>query len=159
ELLDDQIREEHLHALAHAGLDRVEPVSKQACSRRARRLQTVGFGAIACHGVVSSPALQRQAIRGLITPETTPPYIPTTSATPPGMQQCSVSTSTAWVSRADRCDPPLSRRITILRGPVLAPRPRVVLAGEHRDHRAEMRVDQRLVEKRDLRERRVDAVA
>jgi len=62
ELAFDQLLDEKTHPIAHRMLNRIEPIVKKTLVRV--RLQGTRRNAIARHGVVSCPALQRQAIRG-----------------------------------------------------------------------------------------------
>jgi len=49
---------------AYAGFDRIKPVVEKMHSRFGLGLQKLRLRGNACHGVVSSPALQRRMIRG-----------------------------------------------------------------------------------------------
>ena len=62
ELAFDQLFDEASHPIANRVLNRIEPIVEKTLVRV--RLQSARRNAIAHHGVVSCPALQRQAIRG-----------------------------------------------------------------------------------------------
>src|SRR5580704_17703136 len=75
--------DETAHPIAHPSFDRIEPIVEKIHSCFANRLRGIRLRDNVLHGVVSYLTLQRQMIRGLNTPETTPPSIPTNSATGP----------------------------------------------------------------------------
>jgi len=56
--------EKFVNPIAQASFDRIEPVAEKMGSRLGCRLRRIRLRGIACHGVVSSPALQRRMIRG-----------------------------------------------------------------------------------------------
>jgi hypothetical protein len=64
ELAADQFFDEPTRASPHLGLNRVEPIVEKINSRFGCWLQRIRLRGIACHGVVSSPTLQRRMIRG-----------------------------------------------------------------------------------------------
>jgi hypothetical protein len=54
--------DEFANPIAQASLDRIKPVVEKVS--RGLGLRKLRLRGIACHGVVSSPALQRRMIRG-----------------------------------------------------------------------------------------------
>jgi hypothetical protein len=64
ELAADQLFDEPADAPADLGLNRINPVVEKMNCSIALRLRRRGLRGNACHGVVSSPALQRRMIRG-----------------------------------------------------------------------------------------------
>ncbi len=78
ELAADQLFDELASPIAHLGLDRIKPVVEKLSSWLGRRLRRIRLRGSARHGVVSSRRFNAGDSR-LITPETTPPSIPTNS--------------------------------------------------------------------------------
>src|ERR1700751_990707 len=74
--------DEAAYPIAHPSFDRIKPIVEKIHSRFDNRLRGIRLRDNSLHGVVSCPTLQRRMIRGC-TPETTPPSIPTNSATGP----------------------------------------------------------------------------
>jgi hypothetical protein len=64
ELAADHLFDELMRPSAHLGLDRIKPVGEKINSHLGCRLRRIRLRGSARHGVVSSPALQRQTIRG-----------------------------------------------------------------------------------------------
>jgi hypothetical protein len=64
ELAADQLFDELTRSSPHFGLNRIKPVVEKINSHLGRRLQRIRLRGNACHGVVSSPTLQRRMIRG-----------------------------------------------------------------------------------------------
>jgi hypothetical protein len=56
--------DEFANPIAQASLDRIKPVVEKVSRRLGLGLRKLRLRGIACHGVVSSPALQRRMIRG-----------------------------------------------------------------------------------------------
>jgi hypothetical protein len=64
ELAADQLFDELPRPTPDLGLDRIEPIVKKVGSALCSKLQGIRLRGNACHGVVSSPTLQRRMIRG-----------------------------------------------------------------------------------------------
>src|SRR5215510_1103802 len=68
------------HPITHRGFNRIEPIIEKIHSCIGDRLRGIRLRGNALHGVVSYPDAQTPDDSRLITPETTPPSIPTNSA-------------------------------------------------------------------------------
>jgi hypothetical protein len=64
ELAADQLFDKPARPSPHLGLDRIKPVVEKINSHLGCRLRRIRLRGNACHGVVSSPTLQRRMIRG-----------------------------------------------------------------------------------------------
>jgi len=82
----DHRLDELAHPIAQADFDRIKPIVEKMDRRLGLRLQGCRVRAIAGHGVVSAGA-QTPELLGFQNPETTPPSIPTTPRTAPGVTQ------------------------------------------------------------------------
>jgi hypothetical protein len=64
EVAAEQFFDELTRSSPHFGLKRIKPVVEKIASHIGRTLQRIRLRGSACHGVVSSPTLQRRMIRG-----------------------------------------------------------------------------------------------
>src|SRR5438445_12111939 len=80
----DHRLDELAHPIAQADFDRIKPIVEKMDRSLGLRLQGCRVRAIAGHGVVSTGA-QTPGLLGFQNPETTPPSIPTTPRTAPGL--------------------------------------------------------------------------